>query len=635
MAETTLHDKIFDDLKARSKWEERLPVWYKMRHTGIPRRSKPYPGAPDLHMPLADTTLEKLKPFYYKQLFASEHIAELTSEVEQMEEWTEHATRRFDYELKSHTNLLTEAWFVIDAMLGNGLSFMRPSWNARKGRIEFLAIEPRFVIVPPGTEEINEGFRFVHVEVLTRDQYADRKRYNQDERFVASIAGSGNDTKANGTGGTSDQERERREGITQSGSKDNIVIWNAWERTAGRWTLKTISPVFKAEEIAPPVRLPYTHGQLPYVDFRRELKERGLYASRGEVEKVAPFETYASRVWNKKAEALDHYATPLYTSDDEAQDGKSLTFHPGQFVPRGVRRVDMGQPPFALDQEINLTRAVAEQRVLMPDFGIGGEQMGEKRTATEVEQLASLGGITTEARAHIFRLPLKVLLQQAYGLFTQYRADALDYLADKKPAKAPPEAIHRRYVIDVGGTAESWNKKLESQKVFSLFNVAKGDPYFDQMQLRKLLVEKTDPRWVQRLLRDPQQQANTEATDEMIKLPAVMQGEPIPVEPNENHAVRLEVILSRLQQLAGSGAPLDPVAQRGLVQRFNQRLQLWRQVDPKNARAWEQQQKQKMAAQQQAQQQPQQPAGNVVAFPGGPGAMQPAAAPMAMAGGAQ
>ena len=68
MAETTLHDKIFDDLKARSKWEERLPVWYKMRHTGIPRRSKPYPGAPDLHMPLADTTLEKLKPFYYKQL---------------------------------------------------------------------------------------------------------------------------------------------------------------------------------------------------------------------------------------------------------------------------------------------------------------------------------------------------------------------------------------------------------------------------------------------------------------------------------------------------------------------------------------------------------------------------------------
>lgn len=629
MAETTLHDKIFDDLKARSKWEERLPVWYRMRHTGIPRRSKPYPGAPDLHMPLADTTLEKLKPFYYKQLFASEHIAELTSEVEQMEEWTEHATRRFDYELKSRTNLLTEIWYSIDAMLANGLAFMRPSWNARDQCIEFLAIEPRFIIVPSGTEELNKAFRFVHIEVLSRDQYAERKRYNQNERFVAGIAGNGADSKNTGST-TSDAERERREGITASSSKDNIVVWNAWERTDGRWTLKTLSPINKDEPIAEPLRLPYQHGKLPYVDFRRELKEKGIYSSRGEIEKIAPFETYASRVWNKKAEALDHYATPLYTSDDETQDGKSLTFNPGSFVPRGVRRVDMGAPPFALDQEINVTRAVAEQRVLMPDFGIGGDQMGEKRTATEVEQLASLGGITTEARAHIFRLPLKAMLQQTYGLFTQYRASALDYLHEKKPTRVPRGAMHNRYVIDVGGTAESWNKKLESQKTFSLYNVAKGDPYFDQLELRKLLVEKTDPRWVQRLIRDPKQQANTEAIDEMEKLPAVKQGLPIPVDPQENHQVRAEVLLAHLNQLAGSGVPVDPVAQKGLVDRFNQRLDIWQQIDPKAMRAWMQQQKQKMA-EQQAQQQQQQPGGNVVPFaaPGG------APAPMAMAGGTQ
>ena len=31
----------------------------------------------------------------------------------------------------------------------------------------------------------------MNVEVLTRDQYAARKRYNQEPRFVASIAGSG------------------------------------------------------------------------------------------------------------------------------------------------------------------------------------------------------------------------------------------------------------------------------------------------------------------------------------------------------------------------------------------------------------------------------------------------------------
>lgn len=604
MAETTLHAKISEDLRNRRAWEDRLPVWYRMRHTGIPRRSKPYPGAPDLHMPLADMTLEKLKPFYYKQLFASEHVTELTSEVEQMEEYTEHATRRFDYELKLKTNLMTEVWYVIDAMLANGLAYMRTSWNPDDQRIEFLAIEPRFVIVPPGTEELNKAFRCVHVETLTREQYAERKRYNQDPEFIKTICGAG----TGGGSGTADQERERREGITQASSREQIVVWNVWERAAGGWTMKTLPAVKADAEIAPPLKNPFQHGKLPFSDFRRELKEKGIYSSRGEIEKIAPFEVYACRVWNKKGEALDHYGTPIYTSDDPAQDGKSLTFFPGSFVPRGVRRVDMGQPPFMLDQELDRTRAIAEQRTVMPDFGIGDG--GEKRTATEIDQLASLGGITTEARAHIFRLSLKGTLELAFALFGQYRKSALDYIHQKKVLAAPPQALHGKYLVDVGGTSESWNKKLESQKAFTLYKEAKGDAYFDQLELRKLVVEKTDPRWVQRLVRDPKQQADREAVEEMKLLPAVEAGQPIPVEQNENHQVRAEVNFARIQQLAGGGLPVDPMAQQGLTQRFDARMQLWLQVDAKTARNWW---RQKQAALKQQEQQAQQSA-NVVPF---------------------
>lgn len=613
--ETTLHDAINGDLKARSKWEERLPVWYRMRHTGIPRRNKPYPGAPDLHLPLADTVLEKLKPFYYKQLFASEHIAALTSEREQVDEWTAHATQRFDYELKLKTNLLTEIWYTIDAMLVNGLAFMRQSWNASEGRIEHLAIEPRFLIVPPATEELGRAPRVVHVEVLTRDQYKERKRYNQSKEFIAKIAGSGSNAGA----GTSDQERERREGITLCSSRDQIVVWNVWEREGKKWTLKTLSPVFKDEPIAEPLKNPFAHEQLPFVDFRRELKEKGIYAPRGEVEKVAPYEVYACRVWNKKAEALDYYATPLFTSDDEGQDGKSLALHPGNFVPRGIRRVEMGQPPFALDQEIDRTRMVAEQRAMMPDFGIGDG--GEKRTATEVEQLASLGGITTEARAHLFRLPLQRVLQQDYELMVQYRRAELRYLHEGKPALAPKEALHRSYLVDVGGTSESWNKKLEAQKVNALFVNLKGDGYADQLELRKMLVEKTDPRWVRRLVRDPQQQADTEAVDEMKLLPAVMQGEPIPCEPQENHAVRAEIVWKKLQSMQGQ-MMADPIAQQGLAARLQQRLAVWEQTDPKGARQWSRQKQMEMKAAQQPQQGGAPANGaNVVPFNGGGAAM--------------
>jgi len=48
-----------------------------MRHEGLRRISPPYPGAADLHFPLIDALVERLKPFYYKQLFASDQFAPL------------------------------------------------------------------------------------------------------------------------------------------------------------------------------------------------------------------------------------------------------------------------------------------------------------------------------------------------------------------------------------------------------------------------------------------------------------------------------------------------------------------------------------------------------------------------------
>lgn len=615
---TTLHDRIRDDLRARDKWEERLPVWYKMRHTGIPRRTKPYPTAPDLHYPFADTVLEKLKPFYFKQLFASEHITELTSEVEQNEEWTEHATRRFDYELKLRTNLQEEILYVIDAMLANGLSYCRQSYNPDTEEIEFLAIDPRMIIVPPGTEELKKAFRVTHVECLSRDQYAERKRYNQDPEFIRRIAGSGLRSPAGGT--SIDTERERREGITQAADKDQIIIWNVWERQGAAWTMRTLSPVYKDEEVAPVLRNPYRHGGLPFVAFRREMKEKGIYSARGEIEKVAPFETYLCRLWNKKGEMLDYHALGVFTSDDEAQDGKSITVNPGSFVPRGLRRVDMGPAPFALDGEMNNVRMIGEQRVLMPDFGIGDQQTGGKRTATEVEQLANLGGVTTELRAHIFRFALRHALKQAWALFAQYKSDALQYIREKKVTQVPAGAIHAQYLVDVGGTPESWNKRLEAQKVANLFAQLKGDPYTDQLELRTMLVEKTDPRWVRRLVRDPKQQQNTEATDEMIKLAAVADGSPIPVEPQENHAIRAEVVYQKLQQLHATGRPFDPAVQQALMQRLNARLAIWEQVDKPGARQW-------LAQKQQEQEAAQAPQGMPPAAGAGPAAAGPAPMP--------
>lgn len=618
----TLHDAIIGDLDDRRKWDERQPVWYRMRETGLGRKNKPYPTAPDFHYPLADMILEKLKPFYYKQLFAAEKIAELVSQRANLQEFTEQAASWFDYQIKEETNLLEEILFVTDAFLLAGTSVCRTTWNPRKKRIEFLSIDPTNIIVPADTVRLADTGRVVHVEVISREEYKRRPLYNQDSAFIDSIAGTGSGTHNT----TKEDERARREGILHCTSKERIVIWNVWKQNdEGQWELHTRSPHLtkESEFIRPPLKNPYEHRLLPLVEFPREYKQRGFYSSRGEVEKVAPFEAYLCKLWNKKGEALDFFATPIFTSQDAEQDGKSFVFNPGQFIPRGIKRVDMGPAPFALDQEMNQTRMIAEQRTVMPDFGIGEQSGGGKRTATEIEQLANLGGVTTELRAHVFRLSLQRVLQQAWGLCQQFKRNELAYMVEDQPMTLPAEALQNAYKLRVGGTSESWNKRLEAQKALALYDRAKGDPYYDQLELRKLVVEKTDSRWVKRLVRDPQQQANTEAVDEMVKVPALMEGAPIPVEPSENHPVRAEVVYTKLQQLGQSGAPVDPIARQGLVTRLNARLQVWAQTDPKGARAWWSQKQAQMKAEQQQAKAQAQSAGNVVPF-AQPGATQPA-----------
>lgn len=603
--ESTVHDKIAEDLQARSKWADRQAVWYKMRHNGIPRKRKPYTGAPDMHFPLIDTCIEKLKPFYYRQLFASELLAELVSQREQRAETTAQAAQWFDSHLKLKTNLLEEILFTLDAHLQGGKGIMRPFYNAADNAIQFDNIDPLNFIVPKGTKQLQKAGRMVHVEVLTRDDYEQRKAYDQNKDFIKRILGRGTNTRE-----LKFDEKINREGLTYGGD-DEIVIWNVWEHTDGGWVLKTLSPVDHQAKIQPDLKNPFMHGMAPFVDFRRELKEAGFYDSRGESEKLAPFEAYLCKLWNKKGEALDFFATPLFTSDDTAAEGKSLNFQPGEFVPRGIRAVEWGTPPFALDQEMANVRGVAEQRAGMPDFGMGGaNNLKDARTATEIDKLSELGGITQDLRGQTFRLDFKRLLAMAWSLCLQYKKRDLEFIFQGESRQVDPAALHDAYRIDVGGSAESWNRKLEIQKAGALYQAGKGDPYLEQKELRSIFVESINPRWVKRLVRDPNLQANTEAEDEMVKIPAVMEGAPIQPSAEQNHPVRAEIVFQKLQQLSQSGAPMDPVAQQGLVGYLNKRLVMWKEQDPKAATAWwrEKQAAMKAAAQQR------QAGGNVVPF---------------------
>src|SRR4051812_20686734 len=191
-----LHGKVCSDLRSRQAWLNKQAAWYQMRHEGLRRKHKPFPHAADLHFPLADSIIEKLKPFYFNQLFATESVAQFVPKRPELAGLAEEISGWFDYKLKQQSNLECELLIAIDKMLMSGHVPVKVYWQCgaagEPGRLAFDAIEPQHCLVPEGTRELEEADRVTLVHHLSIEQYRRDVRFQrQDEGLVKRIAGRG------------------------------------------------------------------------------------------------------------------------------------------------------------------------------------------------------------------------------------------------------------------------------------------------------------------------------------------------------------------------------------------------------------------------------------------------------------
>ena len=503
MSTDKLHTAILDSLRARSAWETRQRLWYEMRHQGLRRRNKPFPGASDLHFPLADGMIEKLKPFYYQQLFATDTIASFVTLKDQPEEVTSAAAQWFDYKLKQESNIEEEMLTCIDHMLMTGRVLLKAYWDAEENRVAFDAIDPLYVIVPRTTKnDIQKADWLAHVFLVSVEQYKANANYKQDADFVKSITGKGED----GGERAKEQEKFRREGITTGTGENEIVIWEVYSRSgAGAgWVINTYSPLRGPDE---PIRaefgLPYEHGLLPFVSFVTEIKDKGYYSPRGIPEIVAAFETSLCKTWNEKIDSMTFANRPIYTADREIPNAGNLRIVPGQIIPYGITAVQQNAPPFSYDQEMTSARMIAEYRVGMPDFGTGQSiNTAQRKTATEVEQIGNLMNQNVDLRSRVFRKALGMLYRQSWALLLQYDDD-FQYVYDGELTGINPDALHGEYMIAPNGSSDSWNRQAQLQKAVARKQLLGQSPYINQEELDRSILELDDPRLIKRLFVDP------------------------------------------------------------------------------------------------------------------------------------
>jgi hypothetical protein len=587
---SALQGQIVTAVEQRSPWELRQTRWYELRHHGLRRTNKPWPKAADLHWPLIDTAIEKLKPLFLQQALGMDVVASFVPMRQQLNAYTKVAEDWFNYKIREKTNFVDEVLSWVDYTLMSGRGVMKCFWNPGDKRVGFEAVDPMYFVVPPYTTDLQDADWAVHVMPMSVGAYkrmAGQFGWKSDSRTIEKIRGNPQEDDNIPGAAEENDAKQLREGITYTSNTDGVIVWEVYrKRDDGVWEVYLYSPAAVDLDLRDPMELPYDHGQLPFVDFPYEIKDKGWFSPRGVCEILAPFELSMTSMWNHKHDAMTLYNRPLFRAERELPNSINLRFQPGQILPYGVVPVQMPQPPVSFDQELNQTRAVAENRIGSPDYGMASVMSGgsDRRTATEIQSINAQAMQSGDLRARLFRMALGKLYRQAWSLYIQYDAKSLRYRFAEDSLEADPVALHDQYELEPKGGMDMVSRQMMVQQAINRKQLFMNSPWVDQVELDKSIMELDDPSLVKRLLRDPGQKQQDELEDETKTIPTLLVGIPVPAKPGQNFAGRIGVLMQYLNGAMQQGQVLSPVSKNAFMQRIDSLLQGYEQVATNEAR---------------------------------------------------
>ena len=583
------HDEILAALTARRLWEDRQSTWYQMRHDGLRRANKPWPNAADMHFPLGDMMIEKLKPFYVSQIFATETVASFIGMDGAAASYASAAAQWFDYALKQQSNFEHEIVVGADRMLQSGKCPIKCYWDADRTRLTFESINPLYLIVPPWTGRLAEADWVVHIQHYSKHAYKRLgKPFDTSDETIKAI------TEGETATNTYEQQRKIREGLTHGRTADQIVVWEVFARDdSGQWTVKTYSPTAPSKPLRPDFGLPYNQGIFaektpppPFFELSAEVKDRGYYDARGIMERVAPFEASLCKDWNTQKDYQTLTCAPQFYAEQGVPNTGNLTMKPGSILPFKLEAVQMPPIPMDIAASMQGTRSVAEQVVALPDFGTGnGNGQDKPKTAREVSLIANVMGQGVDLRSRIFRRELAHGLNLAWSVLVQYSATALDYFVRDAMKQLPADALGARYRIEPNASGDNWNRTLILQKAQSRFQMFKGDPRIDQDELYRSLLDADDARLTLKLLVNSGSQQAMQVEDQAQEISIMLLGFPAEVRPTDDHLAHLQSLMGFVQRRLAMNEPVTPECLQLAAQHATAHAQAAKEANPG---AWKQ-----------------------------------------------
>ena len=553
-----LYESICDDLEDRSSWEGRQVIWHKMRNQGVKRARKPWPGAADVHVALGDTIINKLKAYYCQWVFGPELLASFYALNDQGDSYTDSVAQWFDYQVRECSNFTKMAICAIDSLLQNGMGFLKPYYDANDEVLSFDCVHPYFVIVPPWTKGLDTADRAVHVMNMSRAEYerCGRDRgYNLDEEFIESITGEGKPDQRY------EQTRYTAEGLSYTRLKDLIILWEVYERQADKQIrVRTFSPLQPDEPARESFMLPYQHKQIPLVQLNYELIDPAFYSSRGVMELVHMYEASACKMWNEKLDFMSIANRPVLSTQGGSINAQNIRWEPGAVYDSVLQLVQQPPPPVNFDEEIQANRSFAEQRVGIPDFGVGDQSGsgGKNKTATETNAITTVMQQSNDLRARTTKDAISTVFDQTWSILRQYKKDSLDYFWRKRRITLEDAALDNAYVLRPNGSTDGYSREKEIQKLMQLRQLAEGSPWIKTSEIDRKIIELMDSSWIMEIFEEPAEVMANQQESQAIENSCMSDGFMPQVEPTDDHVIHLQILFGFLDWTQKHNQQLPP-----------------------------------------------------------------------------
>lgn len=565
------YDRAQGWLKDRLNWEKKLGKTQLQRFQQDRGKinNQPWPRASNVRWPLSDMIIEKWKPFFFKLIYTSENISNFKALVAANVAHCSGVAHYFDFVVKQKTDFEEEIQLAIDRALQDAECYMKTTWNLEREVPIFEEVQPIFLIVPTGTTNIHDSDCVIHVIQWNKNELKLKFPDLKPSDYERIEEGAADDHRTENDQVNKEEDEYFREGINRTTKDKRIVTWEVHYRdwkNKGEMRLRTISPDDPAIDFGDDREYPYEfcvkNKRWMFEVHKREIVSKKLHSARGIPEVVLDGEMSLTAAWRAKQNAMTIYNNPIWSAPGGIPGSTgNISFRPGQIIPFQIQRADSGPPPMSWDEEMQNTRRIYEERIGVPDFGLGdrNNKTGENRTAREISFIQQMSSAGIDLQAGNWKRYVGLIMKQAWGLIVQYKPKSLLYYINNDMQNLPPEALNDEYLIECSGSAENMNRELRIQKAQTLWQSSNNNPFATPGEAYKNLIEQTYPGQVQRFYRDPQaKEADSRAKAAMDLTVIMTTGFPIPIKPTDDFLVQAQTAMQFLQAQAQKGVGMNP-----------------------------------------------------------------------------